>query len=174
MTGEQATKASEDLAYEIKRLRTTALWLASGELHTKDKQDAVLESFLLHARNLYEFLYVRPNPNFPKDLKPELYGIDRQRWCKERPPICPEGLKDRLDKRLAHISAKRLELEREFDVGGIYDHLNAAFAKFLELAVPDLLCPDLQGLRKKGGPNDRNILGLSPISTDWDEEQVSG
>lgn len=89
------------LDYEAGMLLVTAHGLASGIAKGSQLNDAVLESFVIHVRNLVDFLW----PESP-------HNDSIEEWERVRPPL-PEILKRariRAHKLCAHISYDRIRI----------------------------------------------------------------
>ncbi|MFH1919163.1 MAG: hypothetical protein ABIP48_04640 [Planctomycetota bacterium] len=102
------------------------------------KISALLESFLLHARNLRDFLY---KDNAAKDDVLAVHFFDQaEDWRKRRPPKGSylESLRDRLNKALAHISYSRLKYrdDMRWNIAQIKHDIETPWEAFL-LALPD-------------------------------------
>ena len=105
------------VVYEFDMLDFTADWLQRhGRSPPPDysqqmKVNAVLESFLVHVRNLIQFLYADRGKgrSFPTDLDARDYVEDVQKWTASRDSIAYayETAAHRANKRLAHLTAER-------------------------------------------------------------------
>ena len=106
-------EASEHLFYEIQMFRATALGLASGLFPQGPLHDAVLESFLIHVRNLLHFMY--PERPKPSDVLATDYFQSPQEWlrlCGDLPPSLT-NVKPRINKHVAQITYNRVGLAPE-------------------------------------------------------------
>jgi hypothetical protein len=92
---DELTKALEDVHYEIQQLAFTAL-LNTSEVGINN---AILESKLLHIRNLLDFFELSPQRK--DDVLAIHYG-----FAASRIPVAEE-YRDRLDKDLAHLTYAR-------------------------------------------------------------------
>jgi hypothetical protein len=105
--------ARRHLSYEVKMLRELADALQGNGVGPRTMRNALLESFLIHYRNLYDFFY----PDFPgrrrlpHDVCARDYLRDTRRWRKHR----PEGdskfreNRERVNVLLAHLTFRRLK-----------------------------------------------------------------
>lgn len=137
--------ASHHLLYEWWMLQETAQWLASHSTRTPAEQNAELESFCLHVRNLLDFFY------------PELRGREARsgdvvahdfmpagNWEAGKPPVVPVLAKVgiRVDKQLAHLTYARLRATEAHSHWNFL-HITAALSDvvhaFLHLAEQSLL-----------------------------------
>jgi hypothetical protein len=125
----------EHLSYEMNMARATAVGLASGLFGRSDLGNAVLESFLIHGRNLIDFFH--PEGSLENDVVAEHYFADPMKWKKRRGRI-PESLKRlriRANKELAHLTYDRLRVpaeEKGWDFLQIVVDLESLFTKFRE------------------------------------------
>jgi hypothetical protein len=83
-----------------------------GTCEEERKGSALLETFLLHVRNIRDFLYKDESKN--DDVLAIHYFKNPEEWKMLRPPIGDylNGIKERLNKALAHISYTRLEYRK--------------------------------------------------------------
>lgn len=99
---------------------------------------ALLEPFLLHTRNLREFLYT-DRSKYKDDVLAVHFFDDPNDWKRERPPMGEylESIRERLNKALAHISYARLDYrkEKQWNVKQIKADLNMPWEAFLN-ALP--------------------------------------
>jgi hypothetical protein len=104
--------ARRHLSYEVKMLRELADALRGNGVGPRTMRNALLESFLIHYRNLYDFFY----PDFPgrKRLPHDICALDylqnQKRWRKKRPDADPKLLenRERVNVLLAHLTLRRL------------------------------------------------------------------
>jgi hypothetical protein len=110
---------SNHLWYELEMLNAATWMLANAGFGQDDHglireiQNALLESFCIHSRNLMEFLY----PTTPKNdaVIAEDFFDDKTEWLRKRPPQS-ESLKDahiRAHKEVAHLTYARLLVTSE-------------------------------------------------------------
>ena len=106
--------ALRHISYEIKMLRELADALQGKGVGPRTMKNGLLESFLIHYRNLYDFFY----PDLPAkrrllyDISAGDYLPSRDRWRKERPEWDTEKLLDnreRVNCLLAHLTLRRLK-----------------------------------------------------------------
>jgi len=119
--------AADDLAYEWDMARKAAALLARA--HAADNQDLVnlfLEAFLLHARNIRDFLAWSNNPN--DVIASDFVG----RPVRVRMPLLrSRKVRARLNKRIAHLSYSRSRLGRHWNVGVLVAEIDTAMDAFL-------------------------------------------
>jgi hypothetical protein len=96
----------EHLFYEIWMFRTTAAILAKGGLHPVLK-NAVIESFVIHLRNLIDFLY-SDNPQ-PDDVVAADFFDDPKKWSSSRPTMSSTlaRARKRANKEIGHLTTRR-------------------------------------------------------------------
>lgn len=101
---------------------------------------ALLESFLLHVRNLRDFLF-RDSSNHKDDVLAVDYFILQEDWRKIRPPMGKylNGLRERINKALAHISYTRLDyrMDKLWNVEQIKNDLTLPWNAFLNAIPPE-------------------------------------
>jgi hypothetical protein len=112
---EQALRemARRHLSYEVKMLRELADALQGNGVGPRTMRNALLESFLIHYRNLYDFFY----PDFPSrrrlpgDICAGDYLHDSKRWRKRRPETDAKlrENRERVNSLLAHLTLRRLK-----------------------------------------------------------------
>jgi len=121
-------KAAEHVNYEMMMLRE-----CSKRLHPPPSdpvlKNALIESYLLHARNLFHFLGVRDQRyGRGRDVLAPHFSVT---W---EPPECPTALRgqmDRVNKRLAHLTYERLTMSDQWDVGAFTGAMAGLVGKFL-------------------------------------------
>ena len=144
-TQEELVAASEHVLYEVNMLRATAGLIANDFAAGNPwLHNALLESFLVHARNLIQFLY--PERPFKTDVLAKHFFDEPERWDSLGGDL-PEGLKSvarRANKLLAHITYDRIEMvgeKKQWDRGEIHDAIIARVDLFASNARPELLGP---------------------------------
>lgn len=75
--------------------------------------NALLESFALHVRNLIDFLYAE-NPSSDDVYAGDFFPC-KEDWAKIRPQITPllEKVKKRANKEVSHLTYSRIEVNQE-------------------------------------------------------------
>jgi hypothetical protein len=128
---EKATDA-ETILYEIDMLRFAASELVDGKLERGDREWVYLECFLLHYRNLIEFVGKEPH----LVQKTDLHVTNIWKKIRTSPPaelakVHAEGRKlwekyervdDRISRFLQHCTTLRTEF-KEWEVGTMYNEL---------------------------------------------------
>jgi len=131
--------ADEHLLYEPGMLHALTVKLMNRH-HRDDPvlENALLESFGIHSRNLIDFLWLG-RPMKDTDAIASDYVAD---W---KAPAMSErlsGVKDRVGKEMVHLSYNRLDVERKgWQVLGIGPEITSAFGAFA-IAVPAGRVPD--------------------------------
>ena len=139
----ELAKASEHLHYEIGMLTDTAVCLnkgipeletisASGRAHAEIIKNALLESFVLHARALADFFY-NDSPR-PDDVVAADYVSD---WAKRRATESPllQGLRSRAGKEIAHLTFGRLlvkDVAKDWSFADITKEMRCLLIAFLQ------------------------------------------
>jgi hypothetical protein len=129
--------ASDHLYYEVQMARACAVGLASGLFPVGPLHDAVLESFVIHARNLVHFFF--PQSAQASDVLAEHYFETPQEWNSLRGDLPPRlaPLRGRANKEVAHLTYNRLRVtpeEKSWHFLEIVADLNALLERFLRSA----------------------------------------
>jgi hypothetical protein len=139
-----AGSASDVLAYEIKMLIYAAgrvRDILAAPTSTEDK-DAMTEVFLLHARNLREFLcQPRAQRKYKNDIVAGdlLSAADAATWenvdhLTAMPYVASK--KERVNVELSHMSSGRFGNKTEWDLGAMFDELARELQSFRALQSP--------------------------------------
>jgi len=128
-------------------LETTADVLSSQATSGSMLHNSVLESFLVHLRNLIDFLYL---PKCKKDdVLAEDYFQDPEVWLKLR-PLQGNDLKkakQRTNKLLSHLTYTRLKMaksETQWDHISLRSEIMSRIAVFLDNVPKDLIIKQLR------------------------------
>ena len=126
--------ASDHLSYEFWMLEKVARAMAYGITGEGPVKNAFLESFCIHARVLMDFLY--SSAARPDDVIAEDYFSSEEEWHKQRPqePSRLRADRERVNKRLAHLTYTRLGVtneNRQWEILQIYQYLEEALRRFL-------------------------------------------
>lgn len=173
---------SEHLLYEIEMLehnagRIRALLEDHSVVAEKDRY-ALLESFLLHVRNLYEFLFLRKG----KDDKNALRAND---FMEDKPYVIPtpdselkRWAKDMINRRLVHLSQHRLtikEIDAKWKVGILFNYAYQQLLEFYDWVDDEHICERLR-LRKNRALHDafQREAEEEPMFDDWTCNVVMG
>lgn len=139
-TSDLKKMSNEHISYEIQMFRATITRMTNGGL-SLDEHNALLESFLIHARCLLDFLYQTEKPR-PDDVIADDFFEDPSIFHKLLPHSIPaaEYLKQRTGKEVAHLTYGRLKVsatEKVWNIGQIHDQLAEALAIFFECLTAD-------------------------------------
>lgn len=176
---------SEHLLYEIEMLehctsRIRSL-LRNQDVNTFTEKDryVFLESFLLHARTLYEFLFTRKGKDDKNALRAndfmedDSYDIPSSRVALIR-------MKHMIDTRLVHLSQHRLsvkESDTDWDVGFIFNEIYQQLLEFFDRVDDNHVCEQLR-LRKSRTRPLRDVYylkdGEESMLNDWNCSVVMG
>lgn len=138
--------ASNHVRYEMDML------LATGSLLGKDVEPsavrfALIEAFLVHARNLIVFFSQdRPKePKHPDDVWASDYVSQwRSSSGQTEAKMLSTLYKERIDQTVAHLTSKRVEQAlKDWDVGQIANDLRAIWESFIGLLPPSPTLPEL-------------------------------
>jgi hypothetical protein len=141
-TQQELQKASDHLFYEVWMLTSLARGMASGVFNEGIINNALLESFTLHARAILDFLFSE-NPR-PDDVIAEDYFSSPEKWLKIKANKS-EKLKNihlRVGKEVAHLTYFRQTVTPETKAWNfivIAGEINSVFNEFLELVPKNLL-----------------------------------
>jgi hypothetical protein len=93
-----------------------------------------VESFLLHARNVYDFFFTAPRPNMPDVSVQQFFDIG-QTWKPDANHYCPYLTRERnrLHRSIQHLSYDRIAFERnkQWEVATIVSELTAVWNEYL-------------------------------------------
>lgn len=104
--------ARRHISYEIKMMRELAEGLQGRGVGPRTMRNALLESFLIHYRNLFDFFYPENKRRLPFDIAASDYLPDRKRWRHSRPDVDMKQVaenRERVNCLLAHLSLRRLK-----------------------------------------------------------------
>ena len=144
--------ASDCLHYEIEMLTTLARELSTGIAGQVVIHNALVESFVIHARVLLYFLYAecpRPDDVIAKDFLPA-----PDEWAKIRSPKTEllQTVHRRVGKEAAHLTYARLQVTPEtkgWEFLQIEKDIGTALSRFLEMVPKSLLGPCYGALKKQ-------------------------
>lgn len=166
---------SEHLLYEIEMLehnagRIQALLQDHSAVGEKERY-ALLESFLLHTRNLYEFLFLKKGKDDKNALRANDFMEDKSYAIPTPDSELERWAKYMIDRRLVHLSQHRLtikEADAEWKVGILFNQLYQQLLEFYDWVDNEHICERLR-LRKNRALHDafqREVKG-SPMFDDW-------
>jgi len=128
--------AKRHIAFEVKMLREMASALRGGPVSPKALRNALVETFLVHYRNLYDFLF----PDYPRrtrlrdDVDAGDYVPDPKQWRNHRPEWLRHYAEHRarMNTQLAHLSYKRLRYDtRSWPDQKMAHRIEAAWLDFI-------------------------------------------
>ncbi len=134
-TKDELMNVSEHLDYEMWMMHEVARGLASNALRPRFVNNALLESFSIHARALLDFLYADSRA-FPDDVIAEDFFDSQGEWPVLRPAKSEllEKVHRRVAKEVAHLTYARLDVTPEAKKWyyiDIYNDINRVFQVFL-------------------------------------------
>jgi hypothetical protein len=138
--------SGEHLKYEIDMLREAAA-LLPGIAPDTTWENAVLESWVVHLRNLIDFLY--PRRRRADDVVADDFVDDPDEWERRRRPLSEpiREARERADKRLAHLTTQRKgpeDLEgKEWAFAALTAELLVVLRQFGKSASKARLHPDV-------------------------------
>ena len=136
---ELAEMARRHLAYEIKMVRETANALRGKGIGPRSFRNAMLETFLIHYRNLLDFFYADKKRSLAHDVRAADYVIDAKRWRERRPRMDKEATsnRERVNALLAHLTYRRLRYdERNWSDRRMLRQIEELLAAFAEQLPP--------------------------------------
>ena len=127
-------KAYNHVLYEFSMLHATARLMQKPRLE-RAADRALLESFVIHMRNLLDFLYNTPKKD---DIAAEHF-VPAATWRSARPQLSTviRDARKRAPKEVAHLTYTRLsatDKDIPWPVPGIVKEVSEAFNKFVDLA----------------------------------------
>jgi len=140
-------RASEHLGYEYHMFTQLAIYLAQGSLADPVLHNAALESFIIHTRNILDFLYptskVVGNDKYD-DIIADDYFDDPSQWYQIRleKSASLTQAHQRAHKEVAHLTYSRIgltEAAKKWHFLAIAQEVSAMFDRFLESAPADRL-----------------------------------
>ncbi len=165
---EDARKSSEHLHYEINMLISTAQSLAKAQQvldQTQFNLNVLLESFVIHARALMDFMY--DDKPWEDDVVAAKFFDSPKQWTKVRKPLVNlseelQKVNGRVGKEVAHLTLKRNEITAEtkkWQFGKIAQELKTSFDIFLEHVPKDKLNSSIWRQMDPEGPAFGGKLG---------------
>ena len=142
-------QASEHLGYEYQMFIQLAVRLAGGEPADRFLHNAALESFIIHVRNILDFLYASDKvlrTDKYDDIIAEDYFDDPSVWHKERPVKSRllEQSHQRAHKEVAHLTYARVgktDEDKQWRFLDIASEVNQTFNRFREIVPSQRLQP---------------------------------
>ncbi len=122
--------AHEHIGYELDMLVGTCALLDTLDSDTV-QHDAVLESFLIHARSVDDFLSLPVKNQRPNDVVARHYHAE---W--ESDPVMPERERDLVNKFVAHLTTVRFR-KQGVRVGLVMAEVKGGFMRFLRALEPE-------------------------------------
>jgi len=143
-SNDELVEASDHLQYEFWMFMSLANALGTGVFGQGVLNNALLESFTVHARILFDFLYA----DHPKadDVIAEDFLEAPQAWKEQRPHQSEilSAIHRRVGKEVAHLTYARQEVTPEtkpWPFAAIAQEVDVIFSRFLALVSLDLLGP---------------------------------
>lgn len=144
LSDDELIEALEHIKYEIAMLLETSKILKSNEELNRIRKNALVESFIIHARSLISFLYDKPIKN---DDVMALDYLDNNVWSLQfkSVPQSLETVKIRAHKEVAHITTFRIGkklVEKNWDVVNITTEIYEKLKIFVKNVPDHLMLPD--------------------------------
>lgn len=157
-TEEKLRKASDHLYYEIWMLKSLAQGLASGISGESVINNALLESFVIHARALLDFLYT-DKPGHADDVVAQDFFPTPDQWHKARPGKSQtlKKVHGRVAKEVAHLTYTRQEVTPEMKGWPFIDiakEIQIVINEFLRIVPEHLLGPRWDEYKKQRRKNE--------------------
>lgn len=127
--------AFEHISYEIEMFEYTGERIEKGGL-SLGENNAMLETFLLHARCLYDFLYPSENVRADDVLADDFF--DEPSKLRSKLPVklaISSYLKSRTGKEVAHLTYERLNVtpeQKQWRVDEVHNQIGEAMVIFFE------------------------------------------
>lgn len=171
-TRAELRRASRDLMYELAMLKKTNQVLERLGPAEKDDEinkvirNALIESFVLHARALLDFFYPE-NPKADDVIVDDFFKMGSE-WCKLCPPKSTllSTVHKRVGKEIAHLTYARQKVtidEKRWRHSEISREISELMAKFLKEVDRCKLDPEDYSTLKDAPPRLAN-QGISPVS----------
>jgi hypothetical protein len=157
MTNEELTKYSgEHLLHELKMF-----WWLTGAMSYMDgyMHDALLESWVVHLRNLILF-FCHGKRNADDVIAKDFIDNPSEWSLSESKPL--ETARERANKELSHITEKRKytgEKGKDWDVAGLFQEIHDTAKKFVSKASAAKLHSDVRRLLDAARPEVMVVLG---------------
>ena len=134
-TDDELQRAVVHVNYEIDMFKALTSHFQKSQKGIPDdtlQNNAYVESFVLHLRNLIDFLYAPRNPKQPDDMRADDFVKDAVEWNKVRPAKTPllRDAEMRVDKLAAHLTYARVELSKKWRYPDIYSDLSKVLQRF--------------------------------------------
>lgn len=128
--------------YEHEMLTYSSLYLSNFSKNNSWGiiDSLILEAFLIHARNLINFLYYGSNPENNDEILAESFFDDPIYWKKNKVKISSfmRQQKEDIQHYLAHLTKDRVSLQsKKWNNSQITEEINKAFSQFLQLVPQD-------------------------------------
>ncbi|MEX0804109.1 MAG: hypothetical protein WD688_12455 [Candidatus Binatia bacterium] len=155
-----ARYADEHMYYEIEMFFAAGNLVGSGSVDQR-MQNAFVESFILHARNLI-MLFFHPRKIRQYDVIADDFFTNPIDWKSVRPRMSPtiQSALDRADKELAHLTTQRISgspAVKNWDANQVTTALIPVIEKFVDGADPHRLL-------KSTADKIRNLLKPAPVT----------
>lgn len=125
----------EHVMYEISMFNQIIKVLANKKLNDLEK-NIIIESFVLHLRNLIDFLY--PRNHYKKDDVTANNFIKGQIFSKKFPlSISLNTARKRADKEVNHLTTRRIagvKPEKVWEVGDLHTEVTKLLSSFFQIA----------------------------------------
>ncbi|MFN8400086.1 MAG: hypothetical protein U0X74_08725 [Anaerolineales bacterium] len=160
-TKEELIKASEHLLYEVWMFTSLTRGMASGVFNEGVINNALLESFTIHARVLLDFLFAE-NPR-QDDVIAEDYLPSLDEWVKIKAAKSEklENIYTRVGKEVAHLTYVRQTIvpqAKGWNFIEIANEINSVFNSFLALVPKNLLSLTWQKSIKEETPSSNSYF----------------
>jgi len=139
---EKLRKSIDHLKYELEMLKETSSELSTPSDLSREVGNALVESFVIHARGLIMFLYYSPNKE-DDVMASDYFGAGEWAGIRDSIPQILETTLERANKEVAHITTFRIGrklVEKEWDHPTITNEIFRIFRLFFDQA-PDSFMP---------------------------------
>ena len=137
----KAKRVAWDVGYEM-WIFSEAVQAYSPAVRRSERfqHNLLLESVLLHARVIYEFLFTPCKRKYPEDVRAVQFFDDPEQWKPDKSKLCPfltDNL-DRMNRSLQHLSYDRVEYApNPWDIQTVASEIRAAWDYFLSQLPED-------------------------------------
>jgi len=173
-TPEELRDFYDAIYYEIKMLNDVADEIPNylkGVIH-----DALVESFVIHARVLIDFLYGYPNPDPKKhDIIAREFLVSSNNWSSKLPGDLKE-VKERADKLAAHLTCDRVikyRYDKGWQITQIRNSLNVIFDDWFKKVPPDRIGEKLKDYKAPSANVIEKLAAIGGVGPNYNGDVIA-
>jgi hypothetical protein len=171
-----AAWAHEHLVYEAQQLRFAAERLAALGGRESRERNMAIESFTIHTRCLWEFLWRKPSEEWPDSVRALHFCAD---WRIDGMPHALAGVADRINEEIVHLSYGRQLVVKEtkgWNFDAIFKAIATRLREFADEAAPERLVDstrsELKTLATATWESQRPLISAVPTTTTQESVEV--